>query len=51
VNNQPSLIYILDRSNYLVFANIVSIEVDLEVVHKLKKIKQGPSPARDETPV
>jgi len=48
VNNQPSLIYILDRSNYLVFANIVSIEVDLEVVHKLKKIKQSATCAETE---
>jgi hypothetical protein len=33
-----------------VFANIIPIQIDHEVVHKPKKIKQGPSAARDETP-
>jgi hypothetical protein len=32
-----------------VFANIFPIEIDLEVVHKLQKVKQGASAARDET--
>jgi hypothetical protein len=32
-----------------VFANIFSIQIDLEVVHKLKKVKQSTSAARAET--
>jgi hypothetical protein len=32
-----------------VFANIFSIQIDLEVVHKLKKVKRGSSAARAET--
>jgi hypothetical protein len=32
-----------------VFADIIPIQIDLEVVHKLQKVKQGPSAARDET--
>jgi hypothetical protein len=32
-----------------VFANIVSIQIDLEMVHKLKEVRQGISAARDET--
>jgi hypothetical protein len=32
------------------FANNFPIQIDLEVVYRLKKIKQGPSATRDETP-
>jgi hypothetical protein len=32
-----------------VCANIFPIQIDLEEVHKLKKVKQGTSAARDET--
>jgi len=32
-----------------VFANVFSIQIDLEVVHKLKKVKQSTSAARAET--
>jgi hypothetical protein len=32
-----------------VFAAIIPIEIDLEVVYKDKKVKQGPSTARAET--
>jgi hypothetical protein len=32
-----------------VFANIISNQIDLEVVHKLKKVKQGPSAASTES--
>jgi hypothetical protein len=32
-----------------VFANIYPIQIDLEVVYKLQKAKQGTSATRDET--
>jgi hypothetical protein len=32
-----------------VCANIYPIEIDLEVVYKVQKVKQGTSGARDET--
>jgi hypothetical protein len=32
-----------------VFANIIPIQIDLEVVYKDQKVKQGTSAARDET--
>jgi len=32
-----------------VFANIFPIQINLEVVHKLKEVKQGASAARAET--
>jgi hypothetical protein len=32
-----------------VFSNIFPIQIDLEVVYKVKKVKQGTSTARDET--
>jgi hypothetical protein len=32
-----------------VFANIFPVQIDLEMVHKLKEVKQGTSTARDET--
>jgi len=32
-----------------VFANIIPIQIYLEVVYKVKKVKQGTSAARDET--
>jgi hypothetical protein len=32
-----------------VFSNIIPIQIDFEVVYKLKKVKQGTSAARAET--
>jgi hypothetical protein len=49
VNNQPLFIIFLIAVIVLCFANIFSIQIDLEVVHKLQKVKQGTSTARDET--
>jgi hypothetical protein len=39
----------LNRSNCLVFANNFPIQIDLEVVYKFKKVKQGISAVCAET--
>jgi hypothetical protein len=41
VNHEPSLCYMHNRSNYLIFANTILSQTAHEVVHKFKKIKQA----------